>query len=305
MQIRLQHLLIALLLLTGCLRSSFAQDEAKAAMQKAAALLQAKKFDEAAQAYQAIVKADPRNGDAWHRLGVALGSQQKYEQAAQAYLQCIAVRNYAPSMYNLACTYARLNQKDKAFEWLLKSLREGFALHDLVATDEDLDSLRADPRFTDVTALIEQKRFPCKSRPEYNQFDFMLGEWEVRTQNGGQLVGHSRFEKIAHSCAVLESYQQGASYVGSGHHYFDPFLKQWRQTWTDSGGGTGELTGEYKDGALRYTGEAHDLNGNRKITRGTFVNRGLDQTQQVGEQSTDGGKTWQVQFEFIYTRKKP
>lgn len=104
---------------------------------------------------------------------------------------------------------------------------------------------------------------------------------------------------------VLESYTHSASYVGSGHHYFDPFLKKWRQTWTDSGGGTGELTGDYKDGALRYEGEAHDLQGTRKLTRGAFFHLGPGQTRQIGEQSTDDGKTWQVQFEFTYTRKKP
>ena len=39
-----------------------AQAQTSTAMQEAAALLQAKKFDEAARAYQAIVKADPANG---------------------------------------------------------------------------------------------------------------------------------------------------------------------------------------------------------------------------------------------------
>lgn len=304
MRLQLLHIFSVVFLVTICLTNTLAQEGQNSAMQQAAALLQARKFDEAAQAYQAIVKADPQNGDAWHRLGVALGSQQKYEQAVQAYLKCIEIRNYAPSMYNLACTYARLQQKDKAFNWLLKSLQEGFALHDLVATDEDLDSLRDDARFREVTALIEQKRFPCKARPEYSQFDFMLGEWDVSAPNSGQIVARSRFEKIAHSCAMLESYTQGASYVGSGHHYFDPYLKKWRQTWTDSGGGTGELTGEYQDGALRYQGEVHDLKGTRRITRGTFINVGPDKARQVGEESKDGGKTWQVQFELNYTRRK-
>ena len=275
-----------------------------ATMKEANALLQAKKYEEAARAFETIVKAEPRNADAWHRLGVALGSLQKYEQAADAYLKCIALRGYAPSMYNLACTYARLNQKEKAFEWLIKSLQEGFALHDLIATDEDLDSLRDDPRFEEVTSLIEKRKFPCQSRPEYRQFDFMLGEWEVRAPNTEQVVGHNRFEKVVHSCAVAESYVQGSSYVGKGHHYFDPYMKRWRQVWTDSGGGVGELTGEYRDGALRYEGEVHDINGKKSVVRGTFFNLSPGRARQLGETSTDGGKTWQVQFELYYLRKQ-
>ncbi len=277
--------------------------QAQTSMQEAAALLQAKKYAEAERAYQAIVNADPQNGEAWHRLGVALGGQMKFEAAATAYRKSIEIQSYPPSMYNLACTYARLQNRDAAFEWLEKSLTASVAFFDFVLTDPDLETLRTDARFKQIIALIEKRRFPCQSLPVYSQFDFMLGEWEVRAPNSKEIVGHNRFEKILHSCAIVESYTQGASYEGKGLHLFDPYQKRWRQTWTDSSGSVGELFGEYRDGALRYEGYLSESDGKKTMTRGAFFNLGPQQARQVGERSLDGGQTWQVQFELLYTRK--
>ena len=50
-------------------------------------------------------------------------------------------------MYNLACTYARLEQKDKAFDWLFKALDAGFDETWTMRFDEDLDNLRGDSRY--------------------------------------------------------------------------------------------------------------------------------------------------------------
>ena len=51
------------------------------------------------------------------------------------------------SMYNMACAYSRLNQKDEAIAWLERSQAAGFHLKDYIHQDDDLDNLRSDPRF--------------------------------------------------------------------------------------------------------------------------------------------------------------
>ena len=35
-----------------------------------------------------------------------------------------------------------------------------------------------------------------------------------------------------------------------------------------------------------------------------FFNQGSDRVRQLQEQSADGGKTWSVSFDGLYTRKK-
>jgi hypothetical protein len=50
-------------------------------------------------------------------------------------------------MYNLACSYARLDQKDKAFDWLFRALESGFDGDGMLRSDDDLENLRGDPRY--------------------------------------------------------------------------------------------------------------------------------------------------------------
>ena len=59
-------------------------------MQKGGALLNAKKYDEAAAAYKEIVDADPTNGTAALRLGMALNAAGKAEEAKAALEQAAA-----------------------------------------------------------------------------------------------------------------------------------------------------------------------------------------------------------------------
>jgi hypothetical protein len=38
--------------------------------------------------------------------------------------------------------------------------------------------------------------------------------------------------------------------------------------------------------------------------RGGIISFGIDKVRQFSQASTDGGKTWKVEYDFIYTRKK-
>ncbi len=64
-------------------------------------------------------------------------------------------------MYNLACSYARLDQRDKAFDFLFQALAAGFDGTGTLRGDEDLDNLRGDPRFRkalDIARAREKDR---------------------------------------------------------------------------------------------------------------------------------------------------
>ena len=78
---------------------------------------------------------------------------------------------------------------------------------------------------------------------------------------------------------------------------------KWRQTRVDSAGGTNELTGEFKDGQMRFEGEANSSRGSSEMRRATFSSTGPERVRQSSESSTDGGKNWRRTFDYIYVRK--
>ncbi|MGH9364381.1 MAG: TPR end-of-group domain-containing protein, partial [Thermoanaerobaculia bacterium] len=61
------------------------------------------------------------------------------------------------TMYNLACSYARLEQKDKAFDWLFKALDAGFESWGMLKNDDDLDALRGDPRYRKALEIARSR----------------------------------------------------------------------------------------------------------------------------------------------------
>src|SRR5262245_52198896 len=94
---------------------------AQSQTEKADSYFQAQNWSESAKAYEEITKAEPANGAAWFRLGLSLHSIGKYEQAVSAFQKAVAIGNNPIAMYDLACAYARLNDKNNAIEWLNKS----------------------------------------------------------------------------------------------------------------------------------------------------------------------------------------
>ncbi len=54
--------------------------------------------------------------------------------------------------------YALKGDKDKAFEWLLKAAEAGWNDTAHMARDSDMDSLRDDPRYDKIIALMEGKK---------------------------------------------------------------------------------------------------------------------------------------------------
>jgi tetratricopeptide (TPR) repeat protein len=61
-----------------------------------------------------------------------------------------------PGSFSLACLYARLADKDKAFEYLEKAFQERSFLIAVIKVAPQLDPLRDDPRYTDLINRIER-----------------------------------------------------------------------------------------------------------------------------------------------------
>jgi len=142
---------------------------------------------------------------------------------------------------------------------------------------------------------------PCATQPEYRQFDFWVGEWDVTDQ--GKKIAVSSIQRIVNQCVIFENYSEGPDYTGKSFNFYDATLKKWRQTWVDNQGNVSEFTGEFKDGAMRLEGETHRANG-RKVLRRMVVSP-LDggRVRQYSERSLDEGKTWGVAYDYVYVRR--
>jgi len=102
----------------------------------------------AAVRYRNHLKAHPGCGRAHANLGYVALRLDELEAARDAFLKAVEAGHRKPTMmYNLACSYARLGQKDAAFEWLFKAMDAGLDVRSLLENDDDLDKLRGDPRF--------------------------------------------------------------------------------------------------------------------------------------------------------------
>jgi beta-lactamase regulating signal transducer with metallopeptidase domain/tetratricopeptide (TPR) repeat protein len=101
----------------------------------------------------------PRDGSDWYDQGMRLHRRGKYEEAIADFQKAIedGYREDASS-YNIACGYALLGNKDKAFEWLHKAIEEGFELSGYLKSDDDLESLHSDPRWAEIKTAARQAR---------------------------------------------------------------------------------------------------------------------------------------------------
>jgi tetratricopeptide (TPR) repeat protein len=298
-----RRLAVLTLLLCLVVPAALAQTQPSPRMLAANELLKARQWVEAAKAYESIVKDEPKNERAWYQLGVARFSLEKFDLAVDAYQKNIAITNNPIVMYNLACAYARLGQKEKAIEWLGKAVNSQPPPMVNLAEDTDLVSVRDDPRFKELVISLDKQRRPCMYSAEAKQFDFWIGEWDVFNLQG-QKVGTSMIQQISAGCGILENWRDAFGNEGKSINFYDANTQKWHQYWIGAAGGPLRYSGVYQDRAIMYDGEPSTVAGRTTLSRLTFFNLDGNTVRQFAEQSADDGKTWTVTYDFKYVRKK-
>ncbi len=271
-------------------------------MTTASELYKQQKFQEAAAALGEVLKDEPKNGRAWYLLGMSLHSLGKWEQAISAFEKNVAIVQNPNSMFNIACGYARLNQADKAFEWLEKSLTSGAAFTVNLNADEDLENIRKDARFKKMTELADRQKRPCIYSTQARQFDFWVGDWEVFNP-AGQKAGTNSVQLFSDGCGLLENWTNTTGGDGKSINFYDAGTQKWYQSWIGTGGGALRYAGNFKDGAMRFEGETI-ANGKKTLQKLTLTKIDENTVRQLFEASNDDGKTWIITYDLKYVRKK-
>src|SRR5690349_2272168 len=103
--------------------------------------------------------------------------------------------------------------------------------------------------------------------PEYRQFDFWDGDWELTVKaraapdsdQWGEAQGHQHVESILGGCATAEHFAaEGPQqpWAGASYSSWQPTESKWRQTWVDDSGGYLTFEGGLEDGAMTLYGPA-------------------------------------------------
>ena len=145
---------------------------------------------------------------------------------------------------------------------------------------------------------------PACVAPEHRQFDFWLGDWDVRNASG-KLLGQNRITRMHNDCVLFENYRAG-EFSGSSLNVYDVDRKAWHQTWVDSSGGLLVIEGGFRDGKMILAGETVDAaKPDGKVdNRITWQPLPDGRVRQLWETSTDKGATWTTTFDGYYAKQK-
>jgi hypothetical protein len=142
---------------------------------------------------------------------------------------------------------------------------------------------------------------PDCSGPNHRAFDFWVGDWDVTTNN--QVAGTNSITLTQAGCILHEHWIGTGGGTGESFNFYDRSRDTWNQLWIDSSGNVLRLAGHYADGEMRLTGET--LRGGVTILQKlTFFKNDDGSVRQLWESSRDGGKSWGVSFDGLYTKKK-
>jgi hypothetical protein len=215
--------------------------------------------------------------------------------------------NFARGMATvlLLGAYAESKQNDQAVALLEQMTKSGFVAYKLIEQDAAWTQISAEPRLKRMVDEMRVAAEPCrdtKNYPEYRQFDFWVGEWNVFNPAGTQ-VGKSRIDRIVGDCIILENWTSGAGSDGKSFNKWNPQLKRWEQFWASEAGETTFFYGKLEGKNMVYKTDAFpQSDGSKQERRLTFFDLGPDEVRQFSEISTDGGKTYKTEYDFTYRR---
>ena len=147
---------------------------------------------------------------------------------------------------------------------------------------------------------------PCLA-PEQKELDVWVGDWDLTwpgAKQGDLDHGTNTIRRVLDGCVIEENF----SAEGSGHlrgrsvSLFEPQSGEWKQTWVDNEGGYLDFTGKFANGQMTLARRA-TRNGKPILQRMVFKNITPNEFDWSWESSTDGGKTWQVNWPIHYKRK--
>jgi hypothetical protein len=154
-----------------------------------------------------------------------------------------------------------------------------------------------------VWAQQAPPKFGCEEKPAVRQFDFWVGEWDVRVTGSQQVAGTNSVQLVNGSCTILENWTGARGGVGKSINFYNPATSKWHQTWVDNVGGVMFFVGGFEGNAMKFEGEHIKPDGTTSKIRLTFLKLAPDTVRQIGESTADG-QNWTTSYDLTYIRRK-
>jgi len=132
--------------------------------------------------YREYVGENPTSGRGWFDLGYALHFSGLHDEAVGAFEKAAGLE-FRPgtSIYNAACANAKLGRTDAAIDALERSVATGAIHYGNLKGDDDLVSLRDDPRFMTLLDQLEEQEQQKKLKKQQEGHAVGIGEHIKRT----------------------------------------------------------------------------------------------------------------------------
>lgn len=192
--VSLRPLVLGLFLVPGLalftVQTGFAQQPNAQAyfelLAQAEAKTSAKQWADAAALWEKAISLNPTEGRSWDRLSEARYNLKDYRKVIAANEKVIELGYGSPATasYIIASNYALLGETEQALRWLEKAFKLGFRDFRQAQTNPNLKSLRNDPRYQKLVALVDVSKM---SRTQGWRFDLQLLAREVKR------MAHSSF----------------------------------------------------------------------------------------------------------------
>ena len=308
MDLNYRKVIVSIILLF-CLRTAPAQPGVGGVFREADSLYAAQDYQHAKPIYEKLLTEDSKDAFHFNRLGFSAFNTGDMSKAEKFFSLALAANPALPikasTLSRMARVKALKHQDQEAMDLIDSAVGSGYVSLKELDTLKDFTTLRGQDQFKKSRARVFNLIYPCANDPRANEFDFWIGEWEVYVTGTNAYAGHSLIQKISGGCALLENWTSSAS-EGKSLNFIDDSSGKWKQVWVGSyaNGKQDFFHGEYKEGAMRFTYETKDSQGNRQPGRFIFYNQGPEQVRQFNEFSSDNGKTWTTSYDLTYKRIK-
>ncbi len=220
---------------------------------------------------------------------------KQWAQAAAAYQEIVDREPANPlALIRLARSRAANGEATEALAALKAWFGTGNGSYQVAMAVPEFEALRGDPRFA---ALVEPQK-PCNT-PEFRQFDFWVGDWNVESPASPGSVSRNRITRINDGCTLREEYTTPVGYAGTSLNFYDAARRVWHQTWIDNQGGALYLEGGLRGKEMVLS----TVTDPERVQRITWTPLDDGRVRQHWESTTDGGETWITAFDGYYSRR--
>lgn len=145
----------------------------------------------------------------------------------------------------------------------------------------------------------------CEDHPEFNQWDFWVGEWKVFSNDEARtLAGTNVITKHHANCLIKETWVDVAGNGGFSVNYYNPVRSQWRQVWVSNGYSIDYSGGLNENGEMVLEGEIDNYAPNDSARfRGIWTPQENGDVIQRFEAYDAASGTWNVWFEGRYVKQ--